>query len=281
VKFRLLTIAAVSMLGIADGLAQTNAPAGKTTAGPAATNAVAPTFVPYRYTYTMLQVHAFPHYEPWGSDTIKAMFERIGTFTYGDDYFFLSVTSDHEDDWSANTGTLYYKYAPCLSLDKVFGTEIVPLDYVGDTFLTVQANSGDHPELGLRTVWLGGVAFDVAKAPYYGRWRLYLLARQEESMRMTHQITLMWAQPFYVGNWRFIFNGWGAHWDNDTELDVMKFEPQLRFCLSNVLGKGNFLYDAHLGAELEMSHHYQPDLDHPGEVMDWVFNPSVFVAWEY
>lgn len=233
---------------------------------------------PYKYSYTMVQLHAFPDYQPLDKDIFKLMFERIGTFDYGDDYFFLGVNSDYSEDWSVNTETLYFKYAPCLSIDKVLGTKVIPTEYLGDTFLSLQVNSGDLEYL--RTVWLAGLAVDLGKLPYFGRCRLYALARKEETMKLTHQVTVMWAQPFFLGNQRMIFNGWGAHWGSDFTTAVMKFEPQLRYTLSNVLRKSNPLYDAHIGVELECSYHYLLDpVTH--EIRDWDYNPSVFMAWPF
>jgi hypothetical protein len=274
-----------ALWGVTNAVAQTNEaarPAAAATPGTSAPGALVVTggapMVPYRYSYTMVQLHAFPNYQPLEKDIFKLMFERIGTFDYGDDYFFLGVNSDYGEDWSANTETLYFKYAPCLSLDKVFKKKVIPADWLGDFFLTLQVNAGDLDYL--RTVWLAGIAFDLGKLPYFGRCRFYALARKEDTMEATHQFTVMWAQPFYTGSQRWIFNGWGAHWDNDYTHDVMKFEPQLRYCLSNFLGKSNPFRDAHIGVELECSNHYLLDPE-THKIRGWDLNPSVFFAWPF
>ena len=53
-----------------------------------------------------------------------------------------------------------------------------------------------------------------------------------------------------------LFNGWGAHWDNDTTSDVMKFEPQLRRLAPNAFPQKHLLHGVMVGAEIEFSHHY-------------------------
>jgi nucleoside-specific outer membrane channel protein Tsx len=227
------------------------------------------------YTYTMLQMHAFPGYDPYDTGIVRLMFERIGTGRFGDDYFFLGVTSYNQENYSSKVGVLYFKYAPCLSIDKVIGAKVVPVNFIGDFFLTGQVNSGDLPYL--QTVWLYGIAWDIAHLPNYGRCRFYALVRKEETNATTHQYTIMWAQPFNTGRIRWIFNGWAAHWDNDTTDDVMKFEPQLRIALSSFLAESNFLRNVHIGGELEISHHYQVD-PKTHEVCGWTVNPSVFCA---
>jgi len=229
----------------------------------------------YFYQYTMLQTHAFPSYEPYDTGIVRLMFERIGTGRFGDDYFFLGVTSYNGENYSSKAGALYFKYAPCLSVDKVVGAKVVPFGFIGDLFLTGQMNSGDLPYL--RTVWLYGIAWDIANLPNHGRWRFYALVRREDKNATTHQYTIMWAQPFNTGKIRWIFNGWGAHWDNDMIDDVVKFEPQLRVALSSFLAESNFLYGVHIGGELEVSHHYQVD-PKTYEVCGWTVNPSIFCA---
>lgn len=229
----------------------------------------------YFYQYTMVQMHAFPGYEPYDTGIVRLMFERIGTGRFGDDYFFLGVASYNRENYSSKAGALYFKYAPCLSVDKVIGAKVVPLGFIGEFFLTGQMNSGDLPYL--RTVWLYGIAWDIANLPNHGRCRFYALVRKEDQSARTHQYTMMWAQPFHIGKTRWIFNGWGAHWDNDTTADVVKFEPQLRIALSSFLAESNFLHGVHIGAELEVSHHYQVD-PKTYEVCGWTTNPSVFCA---
>lgn len=231
-----------------------------------------------RWEYSMLQLHAFPNFQPTDTDLFKLMFERVKTFRYGDDYFFLGVNSDYDNDWSARTETLYFKYAAQLSMSRCFNTWVRPLPFIRDTLWSFQVNSGDIEYL--RTVWLTGIAFDIAGLPNYGWLRIYALARQEDTMDLTHQVTVIWVQPFEIGKWKFVFNGWGAHWDNDYIKDVIKFEPQLRLRLSNFVGKKNIFYNSVIGAELEIGHHYVLDpVTH--ELTDWECNPSIFYAMPF
>jgi hypothetical protein len=232
--------------------------------------------------YSMLQIHAFPNFDPYGKDIYKLMFDRIDVYRYGDDYFFLGVNSDYESDWRATrTETLYFKYAGNLSAKKVAGRPVMkPLfgSAVGDALLSVQINSGDLPYL--RTVWLFGPAIDIAGLPKYGRLRFYFLVRKEDTQKTTHQVTAMWVQPFTFAKADWVFNGWGAHWSSDTTDDVVKFEPQLRLKLSSFLGEKNVLHSAMIGTELEVGYHYLSD-PKTHELLDWRANPSVFFAMPF
>lgn len=230
--------------------------------------------------YSMLQIHAFPNFDPYDKDIFKLFFDRIDDYQYGDDYFFLSVNSDYSEDWSANTETLYFKYAGNLSYKKVAGkSRWKPLmPGVRDVLMSVQVNSGDLEFL--RTVWLGGAAIDIAGLPNYGVLRIYALVRQEDTQDLTHQVTVMWVQPFSTGGLNWVFNGWGAHWSNDTSHDVVKIEPQLRLRLSSFVGKKNIFYNAMIGTELEIGYHYLTDPE-TYELLDWKTNPSIFFAMPF
>ncbi len=230
--------------------------------------------------YSMMQVHAFPNFSPTDKDLFKLMFDRIDNYRYGDDYFFLGVNSDYSEDWSANTETLYFKYAGNLSYKKVTKRPVMQPLYgpLGDVLASVQVNSGDLTYL--RTVWLGGFGFDIAGLPNYGRLRFYTLVRKEDTQDLTHQITMMWVQPFSTGNIDWVFNGWAAHWSNDEVNDVIKIEPQLRLKLSSFLNKENIFYNSMIGAELEIGYNYLADPD-TYELLHWKANPSVFFAMPF
>lgn len=248
------------------------APSAPSAAAPSPAPAAAPAR-PYYYQYSLLQFHAFPNYQAFDKDIFKVFFERISSSKYADDYFFLGVTSSHERNWDSNVAALYFKYAPCLDLDHVFNTKILPV--VGDTYLTVQVNAGDLDYY--KTVYLAGVAVDAPALPNYGRLRAYALVRKEDTNRTTHQFTVMWAQPFTTGTLKWVFAGWGAHWNSDDVPDIVKFEPQLRLRLSSFFGENHFLSNGIIGTELEFSHHYQYEDGKDGPE-DWVINPSIFYA---
>lgn len=235
---------------------------------------------PYYFQYSLLQMHVFPDYQPYDQGLVKFMFERISTGRYADDYFFFGANSAHpganataKHEYDETVGTLYFKYAPCLNLDHVFDTDLVP--WVGDTYLTVQMNAGDRMDLSLNSVYLAGVAVDVPDLPNYGRCRIYAMLRHEETMKMTHQVTVMWAQSFRAFDMNWVFAGWGAHWSNDNTSDVIKIEPQLRLRLNSFAGEKNFFYNGVLGIELEASKGYLYDAE-KHELCDWKVNPSIF-----
>lgn len=268
-KLAILTMTAI-LMGSQDLMAQT---------APAAAPSVVPK-VPAYFQYSLLQMHMFPDYDPYDQGLVKLMFERISTGRYADDYFFFGANSAHpganatkKHEYDETVGTLYFKYAPCLNLDHVFDADLVP--FIGDTYLTVQVNAGDRMDLSLNTVYLAGAAFDIPNLPNHGRCRIYGMVRQEETMKRTHQFTIMWAQPFKTGNLNWVFAGWGAHWSNDTVSDVIKFEPQLRLRMNSFVGENNFFYNGILGVELEVSKGYLFD-EKKMELCDWKANPSIF-----
>ena len=221
---------------------------------------------PY-FSCTELQLHADFDREPQGNDIWTATFEHFSEWKYGDNFFFLDIES--KPNFKAEADSLYFEYAPRFSLDNIFGVKILPVKYLGEVYATGQYNDSDRNFIN--QVWLYGISIDFAGQPNFGFSNIHFLVRKEKTQDISYQLTFAWGQPFRLGNWDFSFNGFLDYWKDD-EKHVFLAEPQLRLPLSNFLGKNNFLSNASIGTEIEISRNFF------GKDHGWEVNPTIFIS---
>lgn len=219
------------------------------------------------FSCTELQLHADFDREPQGNDIWTATFEHFSEWKYGDNFFFLDIES--KPNFKAEADALYFEYAPRFSLDNIFGVKILPVKYLGEVYATGQYNDSDRNFIN--QVWLYGISIDFAWQPNLGFSNIHFLVRKEKTQDVSCQLTFAWGQPFRLGNWDFSFNGFLDYWQDD-EKHVFLAEPQLRLPLSNFLGKNNFLSNASIGTEIEISRNFF------GKDHGWEVNPTIFIS---
>ena len=225
------------------------------------------------FSKTELQIHAeFDRQAgaPTDSDILTATLEHFSEWTYGDNYFFLDI--EGEDDFEAEACTLYFEYAPRLSMDRVFDKVIVPCSFLGETYATVQYNDSD--QLFINQVWLYGVSFDFDFQPNYGFSHLTFMVRDEDTQDISYQVTYVWGQPFQVAGLNMDFRGFADLWEDD-EKSVFLTEPQLRLNMSSFFDENSPFSNVAIGTELELSHNLF------GDDYGWEFNPTIFVAMTF
>jgi nucleoside-specific outer membrane channel protein Tsx len=219
---------------------------------------------------TELQLHAELDREPVGDDILTATVEHYSEWTYGDNFFFLDIEGQPGSRTSADT--LYFEYAPRLSLDRMVGHKIAPHELLGETYLTLQYNDSDRNFIN--RVWLAGVSFDFAFQPNFGYSNLSFLLRDEKTQDTGYQLTYAWGQPFNLAGQDLVFQGFADYWQNDAT-EVFLTEPQLRWQLSNLVGQSSVLSKAAIGTEVEISH------DFFGNSYGWEVNPTLFFAMTF
>ncbi|WP_069473112.1 DUF5020 family protein [Candidatus Marithrix sp. Canyon 246] len=212
------------------------------------------------YSKHNVQLHADFDRKPLESDILTGTFEHFSKWKYGDNFFFLDI--EGKPDFKAEADTLYFEYAPHFSLDKIFGSKILPGKYLGDTYATIQYNDSDRGFIN--RVWLYGMSIDFAGQPNFGFSNIHFLIREEDTQDTSYQVTFAWGQPFSLGNWNFSFNGFLDYWKDD-EKHVFLTEPQLRLPLSNV----------EIGTEIEISKNFF------GKNYGWEVNPTVFISFPF
>ena len=222
------------------------------------------------FSMTELQLHLDADRKPLDSDIWTATFEHFSEWRYGDNFFFLDA--EGEPDLSASPDTLYFEYAPRLSLNRMFDRQTASGGILGETYLAAQYNGSDRSFIN--QVWLYGASVDFAGRPHYGFSNLSLYVRREETQDTAWQVTLAWGQPFHLGNWRLVFQGFLDYWENDAGT-VLLTEPQLRIPLSNFLSADNVLAKASIGTEIEISR----DFFGPGYGTE--VNPTLFFAFPF
>ncbi len=222
------------------------------------------------FSKTELQVHADLDRQPIDSAIWTATLEHFSEWTYGDNFFFLDI--EGKADLETEADTLYFEYAPRVSMDRVFGKEIIPCSFLGETYATVQYNDSDKDYIN--QVWLTGVSFDFDFQPNYGFSNLSFMVRDEETQDTSYQITYVWGQPFQVAGLNMDFRGFADFWEND-EAEVFLFEPQLRLNMSSFFDANSPFSNVAVGTELEFSHNFF------GNDYGWEYNPTIFVAMTF
>jgi len=222
------------------------------------------------FSNTEIQLHADFDRKPIESDIWTVTVEHFSEWKYGDNFFFLDI--EGKPDFEAQADTLYFEYAPRFSLDNIFDTKILPSKSLGELYATVQYNDSDRDFIN--PVWLYGISLDFAGQPNFGFSNLHFLVREEKTQETSYQLTLAWGQPFHLGNWAFSFNGFLDYWEDD-EKRVLLTEPQLRISLSNLVGKDNFLSNASIGTEIEISKNFF------GKDYGWEVNPTIFLVFSF
>jgi len=224
------------------------------------------------YSNTELQLHTDPNRKTSDAaskkDIFTVTFDHFSEWTYGDNYFFLDI--EGKDDFSSDADTLYFEYAPRLSLDRVLKKEkLLDLDFISETYATVQYNNSDRAFIN--RVWLSGVSFDLNFQPNFGFSNISFMIRNEATQDASYQITYVWGQPFVIDSLDLNFKGFMDIWENDKETVVLT-EPQFRLNLSSFVGQEHILSQAALGTEIEISRNFFE----PGG--GWVVNPTLFFA---
>lgn len=219
---------------------------------------------------TELQLHVDFNRQPIAGDILTMTLEHYSEWKYGDNFFFLDI--EGKPNFKTDAETLYYEYIPRLSLDKVFSTRILPGNYLGELYATIQYNNSDRDFIN--QVWLYGVSIDLLGQPNYGFSNVHFLIREEETQDTSYQLTLAWGQPFRLGDWHFVFNGFVDYWKDDSKR-VFLAEPQLRIPLSNIVGKENILSNTVVGSEIEITK------DLFGKGYGWEINPTLFFSFQF
>lgn len=222
------------------------------------------------FSRTELQLHADLDRQPVDSAIWTATFEHFSEWSKGDNYFFLDI--EGKEDLETEADTLYFEYAPRLSMDRIFGKEIIPCSFLGETYATIQYNDSDKDYIN--QVWLYGASIDFDFQPNYGYSNLSLMVRDEDTQDTAYQVTYVWGQPFQVANLNLDFRGFADFWKND-ETHVFLTEPQLRINLSSFFDESNPFSKAAIGTELELSHNFF------GNDYGWEFNPTIFLAMTF
>lgn len=219
------------------------------------------------FSQTELQLHADLNRQPIDAAIWTATLEHVSEWSYGDNFLFLDI--EGQKDLKTQADTLYFEYAPRLSMDRIFKKKILPLAFLGETYATVQYNDSDKNYIN--QVWLYGVSVDFDFQPNYGYSNLHLLVRDEETQDTAYQLTFAWGQPFKLAGLDCEFKGFADFWkNNDTH--VFLTEPQLRLNLSSFVGENHILSKATVGTELEFSHNFF------SSTYGWEFNPTLFIA---
>ncbi|MDM8567298.1 DUF5020 family protein [Candidatus Halobeggiatoa sp. HSG11] len=222
------------------------------------------------FSNTELQIHADFNRKPAESDILTVTVDHFSEWKYGDNFFFLDI--EGKSDFATEADTLYFEYAPRLSLDNLFGNKIFSNQYLGELYATIQYNDSDRNFIN--QVWLYGVSIDFAGQPNYGFSNLHFLVREEDTQDTSYQITFSWGQPFRVGGWQFVFNGFVDYWEDDDKT-VFLTEPQLRLPLANFVSQDNILAKAVIGTEIEISK------DFFGKDYGWEINPTIFLTFPF
>lgn len=216
------------------------------------------------FTHTEVQLHAEIERQPANNDMWTVTFEHSSEWQYGDNFLFLDI--EGEPNFKTQADTLYFEYAPRLSLDKLLGTKLMPYKPFGELYATVQYNDSD--QTFINRVWLYGLSVDLLGQPHHGFSQLHLLVREEDTQKRALQFTVAWGQPFTLGQWQFVFQGFADYWHHDAVLA----EPQLRFPLANLVGGDHWLSKAAIGSELELSRNFF------GQDYGWELNPTLFLV---
>ena len=220
------------------------------------------------FSKTELQLHLDFNREPFiGEGIFTVTVEHFSEWKYGDIYCFVDF--EGQPEFSSKIETTYYEIAPRLSLDRILGQKMIPLELLGELYITVQYNNG--LEDYINRVWLSGLSVDFNFQPNYGYSNFSVLLRHEKTQDVSYQLTYVWGQPFELFGQQFSCNGFADYWQNDSH-NVFLTEPQLRYHLSNLFGEDSFLSNAVIGSELEISH------DFFGKAADWQINPTLFFA---
>lgn len=131
--------------------------------------------------------------------------EHVNGWAYGDNFFFVDITSPDEDDSTAPTG-FYGEISPRLSLSKVTGKDLA-FGIVKDVLLTstMEIGQGFHN-------YLYGVAVDlnIPKVPVF---QINYYARNEITAptEVGSQVTLVWVAPFSLGPVDMTFEGFADY----------------------------------------------------------------------
>lgn len=221
------------------------------------------------FSHTELQLHADIDRQPMGEDIWTLTLEHASEWRYGDNFFFLDI--EGKPDFETEAETLYFEYAPRLSLDNLLGHKLLPSQHLGELYATVQYNDSDQPFI--HRVWLYGLSVDFLGQPSQGYSQLHLLLREEATQETAYQVTFAWGQAFRLG-YQFMFQGFIDYWDND-EQHVLLAEPQLRFPLANIVGQDHLLAPATIGTEIEISRHFF------GKDSGWEVNPTLFFSFPF
>lgn len=220
------------------------------------------------FSKTEAQLHLDFDREPFiGEGIYTVTLEHFSEWKYGDNFAFIDF--EGQPEFSSRTETTYYEIAPRLSLDRLTGHKVAPLELLGETYVTVQYNKG-HEDY-INRVWLSGLSVDFNFQPNFGYSSLSIMLRHEETQDQAYQLTYVWGQPFRLFGLQFSTQGFADYWKNDSH-EVFLTEPQIRFHLASLFGSDSLLANAVIGSEIEISH------DFFSEDADWQVNPTLFFA---
>ncbi len=222
------------------------------------------------FSKTELYVHAEVDRQPADTGIWTLTFEHFSEWRYGDNFFFLDL--EGEPDYAAQAETLYFEFAPRLSLDRVLQTDLLSPSWLGEVYATVQYNDSDRDFIN--RVWLYGLSVDFAGQPHHGFSNLHVLLREEDTQDLSWQVTLAWGQPFRLGGLALGFQGFLDLWENDAG-PVILAEPQLVMPLRQWVGPDHLLAHAAVGTEIEISKNFF------GPDHGWEVNPTLFFRLEF
>jgi len=148
--------------------------------------------------------------------------EHFGTWTYGDNYFFVDFTSGTFVNFvGASTGStshIYGEWAPRLSLSKIFDQDL-GVGIFKDFYLAGQLNRGGD---GFHAEMIGlGVDLDI---PFFSMAGLHGYVRKDNFNQTTWQVTGVWSMP--LGTY-FSFEGFVDAYGSDNNGVELLTQPQL------------------------------------------------------
>ncbi len=158
--------------------------------------------------------------------------EHFGTWAYGDNFFFIDLTSGRFVDFggvpTGSNSHIYAEWAPRISLSKLSGKN-VNAGFFKDIFLAGELNRdglGFHAELiGLGTD-LEIPGFNVAS--------LNLYLRKDNLNKATYQVTAIWALP--LGS-LLSFEGYIDINGTDNDGTEINTQPQLLLDIGQLLAE--------------------------------------------
>lgn len=222
------------------------------------------------FSATEMQLFYSYHRQPVDGNVVEMTIEHFSEGKHMDHYFIADI--EGQKDYVRQPGTFFFLYKPRLSLDKVLGKKVLPLGFLGETYLCGQYSGSSSPYT--RQVWYYGMSVDLAIHPNYGYSNINVFVRDEDTQGLSYHLDYTWDQPFNVGPAKLDCKGWADLWEDDTQR-VFFAQPQFRLNMSTFVGPDHVLARGVIGLELQMSHNLY------GYHYGWENNPCLFVAYPF
>ena len=157
--------------------------------------------------------------------------EHVNGWKYGDNFFFVDITSPFETEGDFPT-SYYAEISPRLSLSSMTGKSL-KLGPIKDLLITTTAELGE----GFHNYLYGlAVDFDIPKVPV-AQVNYYVRNEIGPGKDIGSQLTLVWLVPFTLGKAAFTFEGFFDYaFGMDHVEDNIITAPRLLFDLGNTWG---------------------------------------------